>query len=151
MKKILICCAIILSQVFTGNAAANEFAKQEAMLILMAGISAKQPELAAAVDVLALLAVPSAPEYQTDWERTVAYVGLTALALYNYDAEDEDRSEEEIFNTNFVMFNIILAGYLFGSDDSASSLIERDQPASRFNLQLSPDGGPRASWRYSFD
>lgn len=151
MKKLLICCAFLLSQLFTVNASANEFVKQEAMLILMAGISAKEPELAAAVDVLALLAIPGAPEYKTELERSIAYVGLAALAYYNYEAEEDGRSEEEIFNTNLVVFNIILAGQLFRSDDSGSNLVEGKKPASRFNLQLTPDGGPRASWQFSFD
>jgi hypothetical protein len=121
------------------------------MLVLMAGVSAKQPEAAAVIDLLALLSIPNAPEYKTEWERTVAYIGLGALALYNYDAEDEGRSEEKIFTTNLVVFNIILAGQLFGLSDDSSSLIEREEPASIFSFQLSPGGGPRASWQYSFD
>lgn len=121
------------------------------MLILMAGVSAKQPEAAAVVDTLALLAIPNAPEYKSEWERTIAYIGLGALALYNYDAEDEGRSEEQIFNTNLVVFNIILARQLFGPGDDQSSLTDREQPASIFSFQLSPGGGPKASWQYSFD
>jgi hypothetical protein len=151
MKKLLICCAIIMSQLLTASASANNFLKTEAMLVLMAGVSAKQPEAAAVIDLLALLSIPNAPEYKTEWERTVAYIGLGALALYNYDAEDEGRSEEKIFTTNLVVFNIILAGQLFGLSDDSSSLIEREEPASIFSFQLSPGGGPRASWQYSFD
>ncbi|NNE62695.1 MAG: hypothetical protein HKN34_01305 [Gammaproteobacteria bacterium] len=151
MKKLLICCVIIISQLMTANVSANDFLKTEAMLVLMAGISAKQPEAAAVIDALAMLSIPNAPEYKTAWEQTVAYIGLGALALYNYDAEDEGRSEEEIFNTNLVVFNIILAGQLFGLSDDSSSLIERQQSSSTFNFQLSPHGLPRASWQYSFD
>lgn len=151
MKRFLICCLIMLLQVTTTTAGANEFIKQEAMLVLLAGISAKEPELAAGVDILALLAVPNAPEYKTELERSIAYIGLAALAFYNYDAEDDGRTEEEIFNTNLVVFNIILAGHLFGSEDRGSNLFDREEPASRFNLQLTPNGGPRANWQYSFD
>lgn len=151
MKKLLVCCVIIMSQILTASASANDFLKTEAMLILMAGVSAKQPEAAAVIDALAMLSIPNAPEYKTEWERTVAYIGLGALALYNYDAEDEGRSEEQIFNTNLVVFNIILAGQLFGLSDDSSSANERGQPNSIFNFQLSPNGRPRASWQYSFD
>lgn len=119
--------------------------------MLMAGISAKEPQAAAAIDVLAFMAVPGAEEYQTDWERTIAYIGLGALAFYNYDAEDDGRSEEEIFNTNLIVFNIILAGHLFGSDERASNLVDVEESSSKFNLQLTPNGGPRASWQFSFD
>ena len=151
MKKLLLSCLIILSQLLTVNAFANNFLKTEAMLVLMAGVSAKQPEAAAVIDTLALLSIPNAPEYKTDWERTVAYIGLGALALYNYDAEDEERSEEDIFTTNLVVFNIILAGQLFGLSDDSSGLIERGQPASVFSFQLTPEGRPAATWQYSFD
>ena len=151
MKKFLICCAIIMSQLLTASVSANDFLKTEAMLVLMAGVSAKQPEAAAVIDALAMLSIPNAPEYKTAWEQTVAYIGLGALALYNYDAEDEGRSEEEIFNTNLVMFNIILAGQLFGLSDDSSSLIESEQPSSIFKVQLRPNGRPGVSWQYSFD
>ena len=151
MKKLLLSCLIILSQLLTVNAFANNFLKTEAMLVLMAGVSAKQPEAAAVIDTLALLSIPNAPEYKTDWERTVAYIGLGALALYNYDAEDEERSEEDIFTTNLVVFNIILAGQLFGLSDDSPGLKKRGQPASVFSFQLTPEGGPAATWQYSFD
>ncbi|MCP4431707.1 MAG: hypothetical protein GY806_12065 [Gammaproteobacteria bacterium] len=151
MKKLLICCAFIISQICTANLSANEFIKTEAILVLMAGISAKEPEAAAAVDALAMLSVPNSPDYKTELEQTIAYIGLGALAFYNYDAEEDGRTEEEIFNTNLIVFNIVLAGQLFGLSDSSSRLVGAEERSSTFSFQLSPYGGPRASWEYSFD
>lgn len=152
MKKLLLCATIIVSQLFAPTIQAKNFVTQEVMLILMAGISAKEPEVAAAVDLLAMLAVPNAPEYKTDTQRTIAYIGLGALTLYNYEAEDEGRTEEDIFKTNLVVFNIILAAELFGlNDNGASAFNDSESDRSKFNLQVTPEGTTRFNWQYRFD
>lgn len=134
----------------TQSHADDALVKTEAMLILLAGLSAKDPETAAAVDVLALLLVPSSTEYKTDTQRTIAYVGLGALAFYNYDAEDNDYSEETIFAVNLLVFNIVLAGELFGFNDNTSNFMDVEEPGGSFNFQLTPTGAPEVNWQYRF-
>lgn len=150
MKKLQACVILLLAiSPFTESRASN-FIQTEAMLVVLAGISAAEPETAAVVDALLVMSVPSTPEYQTTTQRTIAFVGFTALALYNYDAEDEGYTEEDIFAVNLVVFNIIMASELFGLNDRNNSFKEIDKPASSFAFQLSRQGEPRVNWQYQF-
>ena len=150
MKKILFSLVLLASISSFTQSHAVEPIKTEAMLILLAAVSAEDPEVAAVVDVLGLLLVPSSPEYQTDTQRTIAYIGLATLAVYNHDAKDEERSKEDIFAVNLVVFNIILAGELFGLNDSSSNYNHVEEAGSTFNFQLSTEGAPRLNWHYRF-
>ena len=151
MKRTLVGLILLLSFLPVAESQASDFFKQEAMLVLLAAASAEEPEIAAAVDALALLTIPGSPEYQTDTQRIIAYVGLGTLALYNYEAEDEGYPEKDIFAVNLVVFNIVLAGQLFGLNDSSNNFSDIEAPRSSFNFQLSREGGPRFSWQIGFD
>jgi len=150
MKKILFSFVLLLSVLPCAQSQTREPIKTEAMLILMSAASAQEPEVAAAVNVLALLLVPTSNEYQTDMQRGIAYAGLGALAFYNYDAEEDGRSKEDIFWTNLVVFNIVLAGELFGSSDTENKFNESEKPGGSFNFQLSPSGTTEVTWQYRF-
>ena len=151
MKRILISLILLMSVLPVAQSHADDaLVRTEAMLILLAGFSATEPETAAAIDLVALLLVPSSSEYKNDTQRAIAYAGLTALAFYNYDAEDNDYSEESIFAVNLLVFNIVLAGELFGFNDDSNNFIDVEEPGGSFGFQLTPRGGPGVSWRYRF-
>ncbi len=150
MIKLKACVILLLAILPFTESRANSFIKTEAMLVVLAGISAAEPETAAAVDGLLVLSVPSSPDYQSTTQRAIAFVGFTALALYNYDAEDEGYTEEDIFTVNLVVFNIVMASELFGLNDRGNSFIEIDKPASSFAFQLSRQGQPSFNWQYQF-
>ena len=151
MKRILVSLFLLLSLLPFAQTSANNFIQQEAMLLLLAAVSAEEPEIAATVDALALLTISGSSDYQTDTQRIIAYVGLGALAIYNYEAEDEDYSKKDIFAVNFVVFNIVLAGQLFGLNDSTGNFRDADASGSSFNFGLSQEGDPRVNWLIKFD
>ena len=150
MKRVLVSLIFIMSVLPVSQSHATEPEKTEAMLILLAAFSATEPDTAAVIDVLALALVPSSTEYKTDTQRYIAYAGLSALAFYNYEAEDNDYSEETIFAVNLLVFNIVLAGELFGFNDDTSNFMDVEEPGGTFNFQLTPTGTPEVSWRYRF-
>lgn len=150
MKKLQACVILLLVILPFTESRASSFIKTEAMLVVLAGISAAEPETAAVVDGLLVLSVPSSPDYHTNTQRAIAFVGFTGLALYNYDAEDEGYTEEEIFTVNLVVFNIIMASELFGLNDRYNGFKEVDKPASSFGFQLSRQGKPSFNWQYQF-
>ena len=150
MKKLQACVILLVAILPFTESRASSFIKTEAMLVVLAGISAAEPETAAVVDGLLVLSVPSSPEYQTNTQRVIAFVGFTALALYNSDAEDEGYTEEDIFAVNLVVFNIVMASELFGLNDRYNSFKEIDKPASSFAFQLSRQGRPGFNWQYQF-
>ncbi|MDH5356386.1 MAG: hypothetical protein OEY09_18230 [Gammaproteobacteria bacterium] len=150
MKKFQACVILLLAILPFTESRANSFMKTEAMLIALAGISAVEPETAAVVDALLVMSVSSSPEYQTNTQRTIAFFGFTALALYNHDAEDEGYTEEEIFTVNLVVFNIVMASELSGLNDRYNNFKEVDKSASSFGFQLSRQGQPGFSWQYQF-
>ena len=153
MKRILVRLILLLSflPVAESQAQASDFIKQEAMLVLLAAASAEEPEIAAFADALVLLTIPTSTEFKTDTQRIIAYVGLGALALYNYEAEDEDYTEKDIFEVNLVVFNIVLAGELFGLNDNSNNFTDIEAPRSSFDFQLSRKGEPRFNWQIGFD
>ena len=148
MKRVLLSLIFLMSVFPVTESHATEPIKTEAMLILMAAFSAKEPDTAAVIDVLALALVPSSAEYKTDTQRYIAYAGLSALAFYNYEAEDNGYSEDTIFAVNLVIFNIVLAGELFGLNDGTSDFTNVEEPGGSFNFQVTPKGTPEVSWRY---
>lgn len=150
MKKSLVSLLLLLSAFTFADSHANEFAKKEAMLVLLAGISASNPQAAAVVDLLAFFAVPTAPEYKTDTQKIIAYVGLGVLTLYNNEAHKESYEKEDIFAVNLVLFNIILGADLLGLNDSAQSNLDGVEQSSQLNLQFSGAGDPSLVWQYRF-
>ena len=150
MKRVLISLILLMSVLPITESHATEPIKTEAMLILLAGFSATDPDTAAVIDVLALALVPSSTEYKTNTQRYIAYAGLGALAFYNYDAKDNGYSEETICAANLLVFNIVLAGELFGFNDGASNFTDVEEPGGTFNFQLTPTGGPEINWQYRF-
>ena len=150
MKRIFVHFVLLLCLLTVAELQANDFVKQEAMLILLAAASAEEPELAAAIDALVLITIPGSPEYKTDTQRLIAYVGLGALALYNYEAEDQDYPEKDIFAVNLVVFNIVLAGQLFGLNDGSVNFRDVEAAGSSFNFQLSREGVPGFNWKIGF-
>lgn len=150
MKRILVSLIFLMSLFSVAQSHATEPVKTEAMLILLAGFSAVEPDTAAIVDTLAFFLVPSSSEYKNDTQRNIAYAGLGALALYNYDAEDNGYSEETIFAVNLLVFNIVLAGELFGLNDGTNNFMDVEEPGGSFNFQLTPTGTPGINWRYRF-
>ena len=151
MKRILVRLILLLSFLPLAELQANEFFKQEVMLVLLAAASAEEPEIAAAFDALALLTIPTSTDFKTDTQRIIAYVGLSALALYNYEAEDEGYTEKDIFEVNLVVFNIVMAGQLFGLNDNSNNFRDIEAPRSSFDFQLSPKGEPSFNWQIGFD
>ncbi len=126
------------------------FLETEGIVILLAGVSASNPEIAAVVDTLVFFAVPNSPEYKTVAEQYIAYVGLGALAIYNYNAPDDDRSKEDIFTVNLVVFNIVLASEIFGSSQYSSNHSDYKDQSASLNFQVSREGEPRIMWEYRF-
>jgi len=150
MKRILVSLIFLMSVLPIAQAYAIEPIKTEAMLVLMAGVSAAKPDSAAILDVLALALVPSSPEYKNDTQRYIAYAGLSTLTYYNYKAKDNGYSKKEIFTVNLLIFNIVLAGELFGVNDNTNKFIDVEKPGGALNFQLTPTGVPELSWRYRF-
>jgi hypothetical protein len=142
---ILIIFACAITQVH-----ANSFLQKESILIIFSVVSAKNPEPAAAIDLLGMLSVPQSPEYRTPTEKYIAMVGLGALSYYNYNADEDQRTEKEIFWTNLIVFNAILARDLFGAPASTLSFKEEIKPKSSFNFQVSPSGESRFVWGFKF-
>ncbi len=151
MKRIMGYLILLLSILPFTESNADSFVVTEAKLLLLAAASAKEPEGAAAVDALVLFTIPTSPEFPSATQKAIAYAGLGALALYNYRAKDEGYTEDDIFKTNLVMFNIVLAGDFLGFNDSASKFDAFEEIGSSFNFQLSRAGEPRFNWRYQFD
>lgn len=151
MKRILGCLLLLLSILPFAESHANSFLATEAGLVLLAAVSAEEPEIAAAVDALVLLTISTSPEFPTVTQKIIAYIGLGALALYNAEAEDEGYSKDDIFTTNLVVFNIVLAGELFGFNDSSNNFSDTEETGSSFNFQLSGKGEPGFNWQYRFD
>ena len=150
MKRTFVRFVLLLPLLTVTELHANEFVKQEAMLILLAAASAEEPEIAAAIDALVLLTIPGSTEFKTDTQRLIAFAGIGALALYNYEAEDQDYSEKDIFAVNLVVFNIVLAGQLLGLNDRSVYLRDVDAPGSSFDFQLSREGVPEFNWKIGF-
>ena len=150
MQRILVCLILLMPVFPFSESRAANFLATEAGLVLLAAASAEEPELAAAVDALVLFTIPVSPEFQTDTQRIIAYIGIGALALYNYEAKDEGYTRDDIFKTNLVVFNIVLAADLSGLNDGSTNLSEVENPDSSFNFQLSREGEPRLNWQYRF-
>ena len=151
MKRILVSLIFLMSVFPVAQSYADDaLVKTEAMLVLLAGLSAADPDTAAIVDTLAFFLVPGSADYKNDTQRNIAYLGLGALAFYNYDAEDNGYSEETIFAVNLLVFNIVLAGQLFGFNDGRGNFMDVEEPGGAFGFQLTPTGVPEVQWRYRF-
>ncbi len=150
MRRLLICLILLMPFFPLEETRANNFLATEAGLVLIAAASAEEPELAAAVDALVLLTIPVSPEFKTDTQRIIAYIGMGALALYNYEAEDEGYTKDDIFETNLVVLNIVIAAELFGLNDSSNNFNDIEESGSSFDFQLSPEGESRVVWQYRF-
>ncbi len=150
MRRLLVCLILLIPVLPLEETHANKFLATEAGLVLIAAASAEEPELAAAVDALVLLTIPASPEFKTETQQTIAYIGMGALALYNYEAEDEGYSKDEIFSTNLVVLNIVIAAELFGLNDGKNNFSDIEGSGASFNFQLSPEGESRFVWQYRF-
>lgn len=128
----------------------NSFLQKETILIIFSAVSAKNPEPAAAIDLLGMLLVPQSPEYPSPVEKYIAMVGLGALSYYNYNADVDKRSEKDIFWTNLIVFNAILARDLFGAPASTLNFNEELKPKASFNFLVSPAGESRFVWGFNF-
>lgn len=150
MQRLLVCLILLMPGFPFAESHAKNFLATEAGLVLLAAASAEEPELAAAVDALVLFTIPVSPEFKTDTQRIIAYIGMGSLALYNYEAKDEGYSKDAIFKTNLVVFNIVLAADLFGLNDGSTNFSEVENPGSSFNFQLAGEGETRLNWQYRF-
>jgi hypothetical protein len=150
MTKSLIRLCLISILLIASTAQANSFMQKESILIIFSAVSAKNPEPAAIIDLLGMLSVPQSPEYRTATEKYIAMVGLGALSYYNYSADEDNRTEKEIFWTNMLVFNAILFRDLFGPPASTLTFKEEFKPKSSFNFQVSPSGESRLVWGFKF-
>ena len=150
MKRILISLILVVAVGAPGKVLALDVVRTEAMLALLAGASAANPEVAAAVDVLVFLSVPNSPGFKTPTQKTIAYLGMGALALYNYEADEEDHSREDLFVANFVVFNLVIASELLGLNEPPDPYSDFQKPSSSFGIELTPELNPGLVWQYRF-
>jgi hypothetical protein len=134
----------------TRSRSSREWLVDEMGIILLSGLAAYEPEN---MGILLLLAAPlnylamdgDARVSQT--ERVIVAAATVSLALYNYDVDEDENSEEDIFLTNFLVWNLML---LTTNLHEVESAYNPYAAGSSFSLQTDRENTPLLVWNYRF-